>query len=158
MNAEAEAASRAAATSTAPVPPAPRPRTPLIADPFNSVYGTDVAQVLSLEGADERIVPQLDLTLGQVRYAARCEFARTVEDVLARRHRALLLNARAALAAAPRVALTLAIELGQPPVWIEQQLKEFAKIAEPYRVTRRDGEPAAPRAEGIGVPEALLSN
>uniref|UniRef100_UPI00260E00AE glycerol-3-phosphate dehydrogenase C-terminal domain-containing protein n=1 Tax=Paraburkholderia sp. TaxID=1926495 RepID=UPI00260E00AE len=127
-------------------------------DPYHSVYGTDAGLVFALEGADEQIVPQLDLTIGQVRYAARCEFARTVEDVLARRHRGLLLNARAALAAAPRVALTLATELGHPPVWIEQQLKEFAKIAEPYRVTRRDGEAAPARAEGVSSPDALLIN
>jgi glycerol-3-phosphate dehydrogenase len=113
-------------------------------NPDLAVYGTDAALVASLEGADEPIVPQFNLTIAQVRYAARCEFARTVEDVLARRHRGLLLNARAALAAAPRVALTLATELGHPPVWIEKQLKEFAKIAEPYRVTRREGDPVPP--------------
>ena len=145
----------AAAPITAPtIAPAPA----VVPDPYHSVYGTDAGLVFALEGADEQIVPQLDLTIGQVRYAARCEFARTVEDVLARRHRGLLLNARAALAAAPRVALTLATELGHPPVWIEQQLKEFAKIAEPYRVTRRDGEAAPARAEGVSSPDALLIN
>jgi glycerol-3-phosphate dehydrogenase len=113
-------------------------------NPDLAIYGTDAALVASLEGADEPLVPQFSLTIAQVRYAARCEFARTVEDVLARRHRGLLLNARAALAAAPRVALTLATELGHPPVWIEKQLKEFAKIAEPYRVTRREGDPLPP--------------
>ncbi|CAM2138716.1 glycerol-3-phosphate dehydrogenase [Pararobbsia alpina] len=121
---------------------APRP-----GDEFDSHYGSDAHIVSSIEGADEQIVPQLDLTIGQVRYAARCEYARTVEDVLARRHRGLLLNARAALAAAPRVALTLALELGQPPVWIEKQLKEFAKIAEPFRVTARDSGPETNRPE-----------
>jgi glycerol-3-phosphate dehydrogenase len=135
-------------------------------NPDLAVYGTDAALVASLEGADEPIVPQFDLTIAQVRYAARCEFARTVEDVLARRHRGLLLNARAALAAAPRVALTLATELGHPPVWIEQQLKEFAKIAEPYRVTRRDSDPLPPAglparpAQGLEpetVPDATLA-
>jgi glycerol-3-phosphate dehydrogenase len=120
-------------------------RVPANDDPSLAVYGTDGPQVAQIEGADEQIVPQFDLTIAQVRYAARCEFARTVEDVLARRHRGLLLNARAALAAAPRVALTLATELGHSPVWIEQQLKEFAKAAEPYRVTRREGDPLPPQ-------------
>jgi hypothetical protein len=131
-------------TAPDPTRSAAAPRASASIAPDLSVYGTDAALVASLEGADEPIVPQFDLTIGQVRYAARCEFARTVEDVLARRHRGLLLNARAALAAAPRVALTLATELGHPPVWIEKQLKEFAKIAEPYRVTRREGDPLPP--------------
>ena len=121
---------------------APRP-----GDDFDNEYGSDAGALATIEGADEQIVPQLDLTIGQVRYAARCEYARTVEDVLTRRHRGLMLNARAALAAAPRVALTLALELGHPPVWIEKQLKEFAKIAEPFRVTARDSAPEANRPE-----------
>ncbi|MGC4053536.1 MAG: glycerol-3-phosphate dehydrogenase C-terminal domain-containing protein [Paludibaculum sp.] len=48
----------------------------------------------------------------EVIWAARWEMARTVEDVLARRTRALLLNARAAMDMAPRVAELLAGELG----------------------------------------------
>jgi glycerol-3-phosphate dehydrogenase len=47
-----------------------------------------------------------------VRFAARHEYARTVEDVLARRSRLLFLDARAAGAAAPAVAAVLADELG----------------------------------------------
>ena len=120
---------------------------PRMGDDVDSEYGADANTVRSIEGADERIVPQLDLTIGQVRYAARCEYARTVEDVLARRNRGLMLNARAAIAAAPRVALTLALELGHPPVWIEKQLKEFSKIAAPFRVTQRESGPETNRPE-----------
>ena len=120
---------------------------PRMGDDVDSEYGADAHTVRSIEGADERIVPQLELTIGQVRYAARCEYARTVEDVLARRNRGLMLNARAAIAAAPRVALTLALELGHPPVWIEKQLKEFSKIAAPFRVTQRESGPETNRPE-----------
>ena len=45
-----------------------------------------------------------------VRYAVKSEYAHTVEDVLARRWRALFLDARAAAAMAPRVAEILAEE------------------------------------------------
>jgi glycerol-3-phosphate dehydrogenase len=47
-----------------------------------------------------------------VRFAARHEWARTTEDMLARRSRLLFLDARAAAAAAPRVAQVLAEETG----------------------------------------------
>jgi glycerol-3-phosphate dehydrogenase len=50
-----------------------------------------------------------------VRFAARFEYARTVEDVLARRSRLLLLDSRAAHAASARVAEVLESETGSDP-------------------------------------------
>ena len=58
--------------------------------------------------------------------------AGTVEDVLARRTRALFLNARAALAMAPSVADLMAGELGRDSDWKERQLQEFAETARHY--------------------------
>jgi glycerol-3-phosphate dehydrogenase len=58
--------------------------------------------------------------------------ARTVEDVLARRIRALFLNANAALAAAPRVAALMAAELGMDANWQEAQLGAFREVAQGY--------------------------
>ena len=58
--------------------------------------------------------------------------ARTVDDVLARRTRALFLNARAAIAAAPTVAAILAAELGHAPAWQQQQVDTFRQLAEGY--------------------------
>ena len=55
---------------------------------------------------------QLPYTGAEVVWAARHEMARTVEDVLARRTRALFLNARAAEAMAPEVARLMGGELG----------------------------------------------
>jgi len=65
-------------------------------------------------------------------WAARFEMARTVEDVLARRTRALFLDARAAMEAAPAVATLLAAELQQHDDWREKQLIEFQAIAKGY--------------------------
>jgi glycerol-3-phosphate dehydrogenase len=59
----------------------------------------------SLPGADQRITD--GLSEQRVRFAVRHEFARSVEDVLARRSRLLFLDARAARAAAPAVASLL---------------------------------------------------
>jgi glycerol-3-phosphate dehydrogenase len=58
--------------------------------------------------------------------------ARTVEDVLARRTRALFLNARASLEAAPEVARLLARELGCNEEWQHEQLSRFRAITAQY--------------------------
>src|SRR4051794_316870 len=55
----------------------------------------------------------------EVIWAARWGWARTVGDVLSRRTRALLLNTRAALDIAPRVAEFLGTELGRDTSWKE---------------------------------------
>jgi glycerol-3-phosphate dehydrogenase len=65
----------------------------------------------------------------EVVWAARHEMARTVEDVLARRTRALFLDARAAVEAAPAVADLLAAELTKDENWRERQLDEFREVA-----------------------------
>jgi glycerol-3-phosphate dehydrogenase len=70
----------------------------------------------------------------EVVWAAREEMARTVEDVLARRTRALFLNAKAALRMAPRVAALLARELGCDQKWQADQIEKFNKTAEGYLV------------------------
>ncbi len=68
----------------------------------------------------------------EVIWAARWEMARTVEDVLSRRTRALLLNARAAVAMAPRVAELLAGELGMDAAWQRGQVAAFSDLAAAY--------------------------
>ena len=79
------------------------------ADRFGAlgVYGADAPAIQDLMRATPSLaVPlhaQLPYTGAEVVWAARHEMARTVEDVLARRTRALFLNARAAEAMAPEV-------------------------------------------------------
>jgi glycerol-3-phosphate dehydrogenase len=65
-------------------------------------YGSEAAQVGALPGSNRFVAPHL--TEAMVRFAVRREFARTVEDVLARRSRLLFLDARAALASTDAVA------------------------------------------------------
>jgi glycerol-3-phosphate dehydrogenase len=100
------------------------------------VYGSDLPRIerLSLEDAalNELIHPQLPYRMREVVWAARQEMARTVEDVLARRTRALFLNARAAVEAAPRVAEVLARELGRGVEWKIRDLESFASVARGY--------------------------
>jgi glycerol-3-phosphate dehydrogenase len=55
--------------------------------------------------------------------------ARTVEDFLARRTRSLLLDARASLEMAPKVAALMAEELGRDQAWQEEQVRAYEELA-----------------------------
>ena len=76
-------------------------------------YGTERAFVATLPGADRWIAPRLSEAM--VRFAARYEYATSVEDVLGRRSRMLFLDARLAAKVAPQVAEILAQEIGGAP-------------------------------------------
>ena len=62
-------------------------------------FGSEASAVLALPGADHEL--GAGLTEAMVRFAARNEYARTAEDVLARRWRLLFLDARLAAPLAP---------------------------------------------------------
>ena len=102
-------------------------------------YGSDAPAIQDLIAEDRALGEPLHGDLpycgAEVVWAARHEMARTVEDVLARRTRALFLNARAALAMAPRVASLMAAELGRDNAWQTRQLTAFAKVARNYLIT-----------------------
>jgi glycerol-3-phosphate dehydrogenase len=71
----------------------------------------------------------LPYVAAEVIWAARQEMACTVEDVLARRTRALFLNAQAALEMAPRVAALLGREMERDAAWETAQLQAFSEVA-----------------------------
>lgn len=81
----------------------------------------------------ERTGSALLPTVGQVRQAVHESFALTVEDVLARRSRALFLDAALATAAAPAVARTLAREFGWSPARETAEVACFVALAARYR-------------------------
>jgi glycerol-3-phosphate dehydrogenase len=93
------------------------------------LYGNEAATVQALPGADREIggAGTSGLTEAMVRYAARYEYARTVEDVLARRARLLFLDARLAAHLATEVAALLEQETGVDP-----QLDAFVVLAAQY--------------------------
>ncbi len=107
-------------------------------DPVLAAYGTDAPAVRALMAGDPALAaplhPSLPYVGAQVVWAARHELARTVEDVLARRTRALFLDADAAVAAAPRAAGLLAAALGRDPAWAADQVDRFARLAAGYGV------------------------
>ena len=83
--------------------------------------------------AGEVLHPRLPYTTADAVRAVRAEMARTVADVLARRTRALFLNARAAVEMAPRVADVMAGELGRDAAWAAEQVRAFAELARGYQ-------------------------
>jgi len=101
-----------------------------------AVYGSDAYEVRKLIETDPDLREPLHAALpylkAEVVWAARHEMARSVEDVLARRTRALFLNARAALAMAPAVADLMALELGWDELARTRQLAAFRDVASNY--------------------------
>ena len=89
------------------------------------LYGSQAAAVLALPGTDNELGG--GLTEAMVRFAARFEYARTVEDVLARRSRLLFLDAALAKSMAVQVANLLQQETGVDPA-----LNEFLGLCEQY--------------------------
>jgi len=102
----------------------------------DSVYGSDLEEIAALSTADpmlnRRLHPQLPYRRREIIWAARHEQARTVEDVLARRTRALFLNAAAAIEIAPEVSRLLAIELQRDEIFRLRDLEKFNDVAQRY--------------------------
>ncbi len=98
---------------------------PLGAIPGAHSYGTEAGWLGQLPGAGRELAD--GLTEAMVRFAIRHEYARTVEDVLARRSRLLFLDAKRAAEVAPAVAAIIQEETGEDP-----QLAEFVALAGQY--------------------------
>ncbi len=101
-----------------------------------AVYGSDACEIRKLIENDpalgHRLHADLPYVKAEVIWGVRNEMARTVEDILARRTRALFLNARAALDMAPTVADLMAPELGWDDLAQAKQLAAFRDVASNY--------------------------
>jgi glycerol-3-phosphate dehydrogenase len=111
-------------------------RTPSEERTHMSYYGSDAPKIEQIMRVSpelaEPLVAGLPYTGAEVIWATRSEMAVNVEDVLARRTRALFLNSKAAIAAAPRTAELMANELGCDEQWEANQVAEFRQIARHY--------------------------
>jgi len=100
------------------------------------VYGSDADAIRDIASSETRLAAPLDSRLpiigAEVVWAVRQEMARTVEDVLARRTRALFLDAQAAVAMAPAVAQLMAEELHYGEDWVTAQVADFRTLASQY--------------------------
>lgn len=99
-------------------------------------YGSDAPAIEGLARSDPELARPVapGVIAAQVVWAARREMARTVEDVLSRRTRLLVLDARAAIAASPATADLLALELGRDRSWRDAQIAAFTALARGYLV------------------------
>jgi glycerol-3-phosphate dehydrogenase len=101
-----------------------------------ALYGADAIPLQDLleekEEYQERVHPKVSMRAGEVIWAVRQEMAQTVEDVLARRTRWLLLDARMSMEMAPEVARLMAEEMGKGKGWIDQQVAEYRQLAGGY--------------------------
>ena len=103
-------------------------------------YGSDKARILQLvkENArfGEKIHPNQPYLIAEIVWAVRNEMARTIEDFLSRRTRALLLDARASIDMAPVVAEVMAAELGKDGAWISEQIDTYIQLANRYLLVK----------------------
>ncbi|MCU0462006.1 MAG: glycerol-3-phosphate dehydrogenase/oxidase [Bacteroidales bacterium] len=102
------------------------------------IYGSDQAEIIKLEKENasfgQKLHKDYEFTAGEVVWAVRKEMARTVDDVLARRVRALYLDARASIEMATKVAAIIAEELNRDKIWEKQQVQEYTELAKAYIV------------------------
>lgn len=103
-----------------------------------SVYGSaapSIRKIIDSEPAmGDQLHPALPYCGAEIAWAVGWESARSIEDVLAHRTRALFLNAKAAAQMTPRVAQIVANELGRDKQWQDHQLVAFRALAQNYRV------------------------
>jgi glycerol-3-phosphate dehydrogenase len=101
-------------------------------------YGTDALAIQDLIREDSalgvRLHPSLPYVAAEAVWAVRSEMARTLEDILARRLRALFLDARAAVEMAPAVARLAGRELRWDAERERREVEEFRELARGYRL------------------------
>ncbi|MHB1134144.1 MAG: glycerol-3-phosphate dehydrogenase/oxidase [Chloroflexota bacterium] len=113
------------------------------ADPAWLEFGVSGAESGRFEAAyPGEIHPSLPYSLAMAAYTILNEMPVRLEDVLSRRLRALLLDARAAVAAAPKVARLMAHLQERNEAWVERQVADFSELAAGYLLDN-PGSPAA---------------
>jgi glycerol-3-phosphate dehydrogenase len=102
-------------------------------------YGSDEVKIQALINNDpslaEPIHPDMPFIKAEIVWSVREEMSMTVEDALSRRTRALLLDAKSTMEAAPLVANIMAKELGGDETWIKEQIDSFNTVAKNYLPT-----------------------
>jgi len=100
-------------------------------------YGSDAGKVKKLcddKSLNKVLHPNFKIREGEVVWSIRNEMARTVEDFLARRTRALFLDAKASIEMAPKVAKLMAKELKKNRKWVREQIDSYNIVANGYLV------------------------
>ncbi|ERJ59649.1 glycerol-3-phosphate dehydrogenase/oxidase [Sphingobacterium paucimobilis] len=100
------------------------------------VYGSDIVPLMKLASESpalgEKLHPSYEFLAAEVVWACRYEMIAKIEDFLARRVRFLLLDAKASLQAAPKVAMLMAQELGKDEAWIAREIEDYTILVNNY--------------------------
>ncbi|MGA0031364.1 MAG: glycerol-3-phosphate dehydrogenase/oxidase [Flavobacteriaceae bacterium] len=104
-------------------------------DPMH-VYGTDAEKIRELsKDGNESLSKAFYISPNTIQWACKEEMAITLEDMLARRSRALFLNSKETLKIAPEVAKIMAKHLKKKQDWVDDQLKAFTEVAQHYLIS-----------------------
>ncbi|MDA3860410.1 MAG: glycerol-3-phosphate dehydrogenase/oxidase [Melioribacteraceae bacterium] len=99
-------------------------------------YGSDATEIQNIVNKDSKLAnklhPEMTAIEAEVIWAVREEMVVNVEDFLSRRTRSLLLNAKASIEMAPKVAEIMKYELGKNNKWKRTQIESYSKLAQNY--------------------------
>ena len=99
-------------------------------------YGLDRKKVQNVEEESDKfegfLSESLQIRKSQIIWGVRKEMARSLEDVLARRTRALFLDVKESLRIAPETAQLMADELNCDGKWVDDQLARYRELAKGY--------------------------
>jgi glycerol-3-phosphate dehydrogenase len=100
------------------------------------IYGegfSEINKIISEEPAyGIPIDPRLPFTRAEILWICRNEMPVNIEDILARRTRSLILNARASADMAPEVARLMAQEFGYTLDWQQEQVRSYNDLVKNY--------------------------
>lgn len=123
-----------------------------IDDNYLNIYGADRDAIEKLiknqPELAQKLHPDFPYTHAEVLWSVRNEFAETVEDILSRRLRILIIDAKAAIEMSSTVAAIMAKEIAADATWEDQQIKSFVKLAEGYIYKQQTNKKEAPILAG----------
>jgi glycerol-3-phosphate dehydrogenase len=101
--------------------------------------GATDAEVAEYEGRfPGELHPRLPYSLAMAAYVVDHEMPVKLEDVLSRRLRAIVLDAHAAVEAAPRAAELMADLQGRDAAWVRAEVDSFRRLAEEHHLPQAD--------------------
>ncbi len=120
-------------------------------DPAWLEFGATAAEIAAYEARHPGLLdPRLPYSLAMAAYTIDHEMPVRLEDVLSRRLRAVLLDARAAMAAAPAVAALMAALQGRDEAWVRAEIAAFRQLVETHHLVGAAGLGATPGSETAG--------
>jgi glycerol-3-phosphate dehydrogenase len=100
------------------------------------IYGEKSSEIEKIISDDPflgaPISPDLPYTRAEIIWICRNEMPFTIEDILARRTRALFLNARTSSEIAPEAARLMALEYGYDVKWQNEQIESYNQLVKNY--------------------------